>query len=148
MSDFSEILEMEEPKNQKTPEMVRVLAILSYIGNGFWILAFLAIVMVISSDASIFDELLGNRVDRNAVATIFTVALGIAFILGVLCIYGAYKMYRGFKSGFIFYAIGNSLWALLLLIGTINGGQNSNYLVLLISIGFIVGFGSQLKNLR
>ncbi|WP_066757938.1 hypothetical protein [Crocinitomix algicola] len=148
MSDFTEVLESNEPSQQNVPEVVKVLAIFSYIGNGFWILAFLVIYMMMRMNSNELAALMNINMASDYFVNIFLIVFILASILGGLCIYGAALMSKGLKKGFTFYAIGNGIWVLILLIGSLENGPLSNYIILLISAVFILVFGMQLKHLR
>ena len=80
------------------------------------------------------------------------VALVIAFLflvaLNGLAILGVTKMMKGKKGGFILYAIMNGIWALLILLGAQNGENPAGSIIVgLVSVGFIVAFGMQMKNM-
>ena len=146
MSEFDEILESERIEKKQVPELVKVLSIISYVGNGFWALAFFIIMILVFSNNSVIDEMTQGRLDIGGMGGI--IAGAFLFVIGMcaICIVGAYKMHQGKKNGFIYYAIGNSIWALLLFAG--NGGQITNIIIGLISVGFVLGFASKLKELR
>ena len=77
-----------------------------------------------------------------AVAIVFLLLIA----LNVLGIVSAVKMSKGKKSSFVLYAIVTGLWALLMLLGAANGNV-LNIISGLASIGFIVAFGMQMKNM-
>lgn len=148
MEDFNEVLETQEASTKPVPEIVKVLAILSYIGNGFWILAFGWMYFYMSSNLALFEELVQGRIDTEVLTTVILTAFLVSLGLGILSIVGAAKMAKGKKNGFIFYAIGNGLWVALLLFGSLDNGQATNYILILVSVAFLVLFGSHLKNLN
>jgi hypothetical protein len=137
---MDDILESVDNKSKEVPQVVKTLSILAYVGNGFWGLMILILMLMVMSNASFFEDLVGVSLPLGAL-------YGAMFVIIVLCalsIVGANYMSKGRKSGFWIYAIANGIWALLLL----PSGEPSNIGIAAISIGFIIGFGAQLKNLN
>jgi hypothetical protein len=146
---MDEIIDLGESQNKEVPQAVKTLAILSIVGSSLWILILLIIMFYFMSAGSALGAL-GGSMFADAMAAIL---IGFLFFIGlnVGSLIGAIKMMKGKKSMFILYAIMNGIWALLFLI-TI-GNQNDTLslmltlLTALSSIGFIIGFGTQMKNM-
>jgi magnesium-transporting ATPase (P-type) len=127
---------------KSVPQIVKTLAIFSYIGNAIWALLFVIVVLAIESMMSQFI----NRLDAPGMSTdqLMTFMVIVCLVILLMCIVsiiGTVRMTRGKKSGFYMYAIANGIWVILLLMG----GTPQGIVVGLISLGFIIGFGMQLK---
>ena len=68
-------------------------------------------------------------------------AIVFVLILSLLSLFGAIKMWNMKKSGFIMYAIGIGIWAILCIIGM-------SWLAAIVSIGFIVMYEMNLKHMK
>ena len=146
---MDEIIDLGESQNKEVPQGVKTLAILSIIGSSLWTLILLVFMLYIFSVGSAFGGMAGGMfADAMAgivIAFLFLIGLNVGSLIGAI------KMMKGKKSMFILYAITNGIWALLFLI-TI-GNQNDSLslmfslLTALSSIGFIIGFGTQMKNM-
>lgn len=146
MSDFDEILETEEDKvTQGVPELVKVLAILSYIGHGFLIIIMLVgMAFFASASNSSLGALMGAQMNGmlGVIIVIFILFIG----LSIISIIGAAKMQKGKKIGFVLFAIGSGLLGVFFLL---SGAQQFTNLVLgFIIIGMVIAFGTQLKHLK
>ncbi|MEX1002645.1 MAG: hypothetical protein WDZ35_11065 [Crocinitomicaceae bacterium] len=131
--------------NQEVPQSVKTLGIISIIGSSLWgliMLIALFYVMVASASLGRFLPIADPGGMMAAIIIVFLLLIA----LNVFGIVGASKMMKGKKSGFILYAIVTGLWALLMLLS----GANGAWLAIvsgLASVGFIVGFGMQMKNM-
>ena len=146
MSDFDEILETEEDQiTGVIPELVKVLAILSYIGHGFLIIIMLiGMAFFASASSSNLGGIMGAQMNGmiGVIIVIFILFIG----LSIMSIIGAVKMQKGKKIGFVLFAIGSGLLGVVFLL---SGAEQFINLVLgLIMIGLVVAFGTQLKYLK
>lgn len=89
-------------------------------------------------------RIMGSQVDGFMTILIVVFLLFIGF--SVISIIGAAKMHKGKKIGFVLFAIGSGLLGLLFLLGAAQ--QMSNLILGLITLGLVVGFATQLKQLR
>tara|TARA_B110000046_G_C12944895_1_gene377506 strand:+ start:157 stop:594 length:438 start_codon:yes stop_codon:yes gene_type:complete len=145
MEDYNEILETEETQPTGVPDAVKVLAIISYIGHGFLIIIFLiSMAFFATASGSNVARIMGSQVDGFMTILIVVFLLFISF--SVISIIGAAKMHKGKKIGFVLFAIGSGLLGLLFLLGAAQ--QMSNLILGLITLGLVVGFATQLKQLR
>ena len=145
---MDEILE-EQNAPQETPQIVKFLAIFSYIGNGLWGLFLLLMIATLSSYESMFSGLLPGGAGSSEMASfmmMIKVILGLFIVTCIVSIIGTVKMGQGKRSGFFMYAIANGIWGLLFAYSGVTGGGMEALVIGLASIGFIVGFGSQLKS--
>ena len=141
---FDEVLE-ESAQPKGVPTIVKTLAIISYVGNTLWALLFLIVALALNS----FKSMLVNRLDAPAMSTdqlmnYILIASIVIVLICIVSIIGAAKMTKGSKTGFYLYAVANGLWTVILLLG----GTPQGIVCGLISLGFIVGFGMQLKNFK
>lgn len=88
------------------------------------------------------ERLIGVGLGEQKGVLIFTFLVMLA--LCIVPIFGCIKMSKGLKSGFYMYVAANGLWVLLNIIAA----TPQNIFVGLVSLGFIIGFGSQLKHLK
>lgn len=138
MEDTLENLNAEKPT---VPQAVKTLSIFAYIGNGFWGLVILIVILWALAASASFERIMNLQVLEPGAL----LAGGlIAVVLCALPIFGAAMMTKGKKSGFWLYAVSNGLWVLL----NFASGVPQNIFVGAISLGFIIGFATQLKNLR
>lgn len=148
MEDFEEIIDQGGNANKEVPQAVKTLGILSIIGSSLFGLIFLIAMFWVIGASSAMGRLFPIADPAGLMVAIIVVfLLFIAFnVLGIL---GVVKMMKGKKGGFILYAIVTGLWALLLLVGSINNPSNPTMGVLMgvSSIGFIIAFGAQMKNM-
>jgi hypothetical protein len=138
------------PGNQEVPQGVKTLAILSIVGNSLWLLIFLLAMMYFLVIASSFGGMMGSFMG-DFMGLFVAVMLGLS-TLHILGLVAAVKMMKGSKGAFIMYAIVTGLWALLCLLLISNGGGNTGGVMLYVisalsSIGFIIGFGTQMQNM-
>ena len=143
MTEFNDDVLEGTVEIKTVPQVVKTLAILSYVGNGLWTL--LLLIMAFALNA--FMGELVNRLDAPTMSTdqLMTLIMIGCLVLAVFCILsivGAAMMTKGKKSGFVLYAIGNGIWTLLMIMG----GTPQGIVFGVISLGFILGFGMQLKN--
>ncbi|MBI3134295.1 MAG: hypothetical protein HYZ14_06415 [Bacteroidetes bacterium] len=138
---MEDTLETLNEKPVAVPQAVKTLAILAYIGNGLWAVVFLGVFFWMMAASSEFERLLG-------VGSLPIGVVGIAiFLVVAMCtlgIIGAFQMAAGKKLGFWLYLVGNGIWVLM----NLGSGQGENIGMAVISIGFIVGFGANLKSLK
>lgn len=143
---MDESLENIELKPAEVPQGVKTLAILSYIGNAFWFLIIVAVLMwaLVSPDsfARFITQGTEDRLYIDPMGILVGMIVGITIC--TLPIFGAAMMYKGKKSGFWLFLIPNILWVIL----NFSSRETANMMIALITIGFIVGFAVQLKNLR
>lgn len=140
MDETLENIKVEETP-QVVPQVVKTLAILAYIGNAFWGIAIVGVLMWAMSGAASFEKLMRMQViDTGALL----VGGLVAVIICIVPIIGAVFMAKGRKLGFWLYVSANGLWVLL----NFASGVPQNIVVGAISLGFIIGFATQLKNLR
>jgi hypothetical protein len=142
MSDTIDDVLEDSNGPKSVPQVVKTLAVFAYIGNAIWALLFLILVLALES----MSGMLVNRMEAPGLSTdqLMTYILIVCVVFVVVClvsIIGAAKMTKGKKSGFYMYAGSNGLWTILLLLG----GTPQGVVVGLISLGFIVAFGMQLK---
>jgi len=144
MTYSDDILEIIPEGQKETPILVKVLAILSLVGNGIVLLIYLIGFGFI---------LLGNGFSRAGSQPagmseygMFGLGLLVMAAFCVPCVIGVIKMFKGKKNGFLPYVIANSIWVLFVFFGfrgelifiLLGGG----------SIAFIVLFATQRKNLN
>lgn len=142
---MEEVIEdINDNKVQEIPQAVKVLAILTYVGNGLILLALLFFAAFFSSVGARFGAF---RAIGGEMGIIVAVFLFVA-LLCVGAIVGAIKMHKGQKSGFTIYAISNGIYIALALIGLVNNPQPNNFVGPLITIGFFIGFYNNLKYLK
>jgi hypothetical protein len=143
---MDESLENIETKPLEVPQALKTLAILSYIGNAFWGIAIFAVLMWALVAPERFEEFItqgsNERLDLDPLGIIVGIVVGL--VVCAMPIVGAAMMTKGKKSGYWIYLIPSLLWVIL----NLSSGQTQNIIISLITVGFIVGFATQLKHLR
>jgi len=144
-----EIIDQTGGQNQEeVPQAVKVLSILSIVGSSLWgLLLLILMFMFLGAGGSSFGGLfaLGAGGMVAILVVVFLIMLG----LNVGTLIAAIKMMNGSKKAFILYAICNGIWALLVLLGASNNpNPTGSILVGLVSAGFIVALGMQMKNMK
>ena len=137
-----EIIDGNAGGTGEVPQALKTLGILSIVGNSLWALLILIGMFWIlgaTGGASIIPGM------GDAIALVVIVCL-VSILLNVLGLMGAMKMMKGNKGGFVLYAVATGIWALLMLLAGIQGDIVS-LLSAVVSIGFIIAFNMQLKNL-
>jgi len=139
---MDEILEnIKDNTPVKVPQVVKTLAIFSHIGNAFWGIVILVIFFWALGSPASFKDTFNLTVEAK---TAFIVGVLLLISIIIICIIGVVQMTRGKKSGFWMYLITNGLWVIVGFLAA----TPQNITVAAISLGFIFGFASQLKNLR
>jgi hypothetical protein len=155
---------LEEPK--KLPDMINVLTILTFIGNG---LAIIFLIIGIARAKSTYDQVIANQdkmaqmpswvqtlqgPDAVAVATKnyenrVPITL-LTFIGCALCIYGAIEMRRLKKNGFYIYLIGDivPLIAAYIFIGAFYFAGIRLFFSVFFIILFLLLYATQLKHMK
>lgn len=143
---MNESLENLEVKPTEVPQAVKTLAIFAYIGNAFWGIVIAVIMMWALTAAESFSRFMeqgtGERLYIDPMGILVGMIVGL--IICILPIFGAAMMSKGKKSGFWLYLIPSLLWVIL----NISSGDTPNIVIGLITVGFIVGFATQLKALK
>ncbi|MEO9532121.1 MAG: hypothetical protein ABJG68_06655 [Crocinitomicaceae bacterium] len=146
--DDLDLLDEQVTENKEVPQVVKTLSILSIVGNSLWLLIFLIAAFYVLAFASAFGGLAGGLF-----AGFFAIAAIIFFLILMLHVLGliaAIRMMNGSKGAFILYAVTNGLWSLLCLMSAVNDRQDNQMFSVfcgLVSIGFIVMLGIQMKNM-
>lgn len=151
--DAEDIIDQSGGQNQEVPQAVKTLSILSIIGSSFWSLFWLIgmfwMIGAVSnylSAASTMGSMLPIADPSGAVLVLVIVFL-ILIGMNVGTLIAAVRMMQG-KKAFILYAICNGLWSLLCLMTLGNQADPTiPALTGLAGIGFIIGFGVQMKNM-
>ena len=98
MEEFDEVLE-DTGAPVEVPNVVKTLAIISYVGNGLYGLLFLAVVFLLESFKSMFV----NNIENADLNTDQLMNLLVIVFIGVVlsciaCIIGAFQMTKGRSS--------------------------------------------------
>ncbi len=142
---MDESLENIEIKPVVVPQAVKTLAIFAYIGNAFWAIAIVAVLMWALVDAESF----GRAITQNSSERIYIEPMGIlvgmivGIVICVLPIVGAAMMSKGKKSGFWLYLIPSILWIIL----NFASAEIPNMWLAIFTLGFVIGFATQVKHL-
>lgn len=135
-------------KTSHRSALFNVMSILSYIGNGIWTLLFLVLFIgCLSNGAAMMKNVSMDAVFGGVVA-FFAILSALIILLCVVSMVGMAKMGKGKRSGFILYAISNGIWALLIFYAAAGDGGMGFIIGGLISLGFIVYFGSTFRKLN
>ena len=97
---------------KKKNSSLKVVALLSYLANGFWALMFLLLFLGCIINAGKVEEVV--QMDGVFEGLIYVMA-GISIVMvmiSILCIYGLSELVKGNKSGTRIYLICNSIWVL------------------------------------
>ncbi len=146
---MQDIIDQGSVGSKEVPQAVKTLGILSIIGSSLWGLIFLIAIFWFMSNTAGLAALLPGM---NEMMTLVYGIMALLVLMNVLGIIGAVRMMGGKKSGFILYVVPTALWAILLLFSSMNATQEGGNPMLLVvsavaSIGFIVAFGMQMKNM-
>ncbi len=141
---MEDIIDQGNTGGQGVPQAVKTLGILSIVGSSLWGLLILIAMFWIMGQTSGLSALFPP--EMASMMTAIYVVMVIMVALNALGIMGAMKMMKGNKGGFTLYAVVTGLWALLLLLAGLQGDLLS-IVSALASIGFIIGFGMQMKNM-
>ena len=171
MENFETILDEEvELNQQKRPVFLTVLCILTFVGSGFGILSALMAFTGFSDIESTlnrsdpFNQVVINNVDITAMQSLQNWVNILSLLSCILCLSGALVMWRLKKFGFILYVAGHAatLFATYMSLGLMKmmgeimpmaemGGMMQTMgaavfvVTLIISIGFIIMYGVNLK---
>lgn len=154
---MSETLDGNESTGERSG-LLSALCVLTFIGSG--VTAILGLIGIFASGWVM--SILGGEVDKAiaeggggaaasaagaeaegilAMGTGILIAVFVVVLLfGLLKLFGAIKMWKLQKSGFWMYTIPSAILIILMLVG-------GSYLGGIIGIGFIVGFGMNLKHM-
>lgn len=146
-NDTLDIVEDAGVENAK--KQIKTLAILTYVGSAIWILLILVVLMTFESyfgtatkAVNTYGDAQAQEVMNEASGLMNVVRIIIIALMGicVLSIVGAYKMTKLQHSGFVLYAVGTGIFALLLLVGAFQGQGEANMLVPYLTVGLSVLF--------
>jgi hypothetical protein len=146
MSDelSDELVDAGSTSNGGVPQVVKTLSILSIVGNSVWALIMLIFTLWFLGASSSLGRMM--PVGMGEMMGIVIIILLLMLALNVVGLIAAIKLGKGQKSSFILYAIVTGIWGLLMLLSGFQGSILA-LLCAVSSIGFIVAFGMQLKNM-
>ena len=135
-----------EIQEVKRPALLTVACILTMIWSGLW--AFIFLIGVIASGwiGSLIEGYVPGL--GNLGGMVIIIVCLVAFIFFGLSLWGAIKMIGLKKSGFILYVIPNGLMLIGQLGGIFTAYSLGSLIYLLVSIGFIVIYALNLKNMK
>jgi tryptophan-rich sensory protein len=135
-----------EIQEAKRPALLTVACILTIIWSGLW--ALLSLIGIFASGwlAGMLESYMSGLGALGGAA--FLIVFIILFVLFGLSLWGAIKMLGLKKGGFIMYVIPNGLMLLFQIIGIFSAFSFGSFLYLLVSIGFIVLYAMNLKNMK
>jgi hypothetical protein len=119
-------------------KQLKTLAILTYVGSALWIIMFLIVLMAVetyfgtaSKAVDTYGDSRAEEVMDEASGFMNIIRLVIVALMGicVLSMIGAYKMTKLQHTGFVLYAIGTGIFALLLLVGAVQGQGEANMVI-------------------
>lgn len=139
----NDVLDSQQPaKSGKAPTIITVLAIFSFIGSGIWAILLLwgianfeSFISTVPAEAFAFGG--GDVVNMIRIILIALLLINIGTIVGPA------MMLKMKKRGFIIYVVCNGLWAILFIIS----GDVNSIILGLISVAFIFGYASKLKEM-
>lgn len=142
----------EGPKlNVKVPNAVKTIGTLSIIGSSLWI------VILLLSLYYLMNTFSGSfYFAQGALLNMMYFIFGLMIVLNVMGIIGAAKIMSGSKGAFMLYSITTGIWALIMLYvsysmmseGVSEVVDSTLFIVSgIVSIGFILLFGMQMKNM-
>jgi hypothetical protein len=164
-TDQSADLLNQTPEEQKRPEMLNVLTILTFIGSGIGIISGIYGYFSAARSYQTLQDVQSKLEDAPAIVKSMTgpavlelarkqlenrMPIMLLTLLGcALCIYGALRMRSLKKSGFSIYLIGELLPIIvsIIFLGMGSFGPFMVVLTLLFPIVFIILYATQLKNL-
>lgn len=143
-----DLLDAEEEVIKEVPQGVKTLAILSIVGNSLWLLVFLIIGFYFLIFASAFGGLAtGIFAGFFILVVVFYLLLMMLHVLGLIA---SIRLLNGRRGAFILYAVSTGLWGLICLMSSVQKYQDNDMFMILsglVSIGFVVGLGIQMKNM-
>lgn len=130
---------------KRRPGGLTALCILTFIWSGLFTLISLIGMFGAGAFISYFESnwSLGGALTTSIIMVFFFVI----FIFNGLSLFGAIKMFKLKKSGFIMYAISNGIMALVLIYSVIIAFTPIAVIYLLISLLFLVLYGLNLKHM-
>ncbi len=143
---------MQEPKR---PQFLTVLCILSYIWSGFIILC---LILGLAFSGLIFEfvekavngdgDMHMNEMQIQGMGKLiemgqgtFVAIMGAYIVAMIISLLGVIKMWKLQKAGFYFYSVINGL-------GIIYGIYDGSYVGSILSLAFIVMYGTNLKHMK
>jgi tryptophan-rich sensory protein len=135
-----------EVQEVKRPALLTVACILTMIWSGLW--ALLSLIGIFASGwlAGMLESYMSGLGALGGAA--FLIVFIVLFVLFGLSLWGAIKMMGLKKGGFILYVIPNGLMLLFQIIGIFSAFSFGSFIYLLVSIGFIVIYAMNLKNMK
>jgi tryptophan-rich sensory protein len=135
-----------EVQEVKRPALLTVACILTMIWSGLW--ALLSLIGIFASGwlAGMLESYMSGLGALGGAA--FLIVFIVLFVLFGLSLWGAIKMMGLKKGGFILYVIPNGLMLLFQIIGIFSAFSFGSFIYLLVSIGFIVIYALNLKNMK
>jgi hypothetical protein len=143
---MDESLENIEITPVVVPQTVRTLAIFTYIGNALCALIILIVLMWALSSPVSFSSYITQGSTERLYFDPMGVVIGVlvTIVVCALPIAGAAMMAKGKKTGFWIYLIPNLIWIII----NFTSGESTNIFFGFITIGFAIGFATQLKHLK
>jgi hypothetical protein len=135
------------PEKKGRPGLLVALCICTFIWSG--IMAIFSLIGIIASGmfADLFREYLGGA--AAVIGGYIAIIMAVSFIFWFLSLFGAIKMFKLKKSGFVFYVIPNCLM-LIIQIALIYFMPSAHWIVYLytfVSVLFIVLYAANLKRM-
>lgn len=124
------------------PGILTALCICSLIWGGLMML--LSLIGIFASGWIM--SLLGG-IGGGAIGGYFAIIMVVSLLFWFLSFFGALKMMKLKKSGFIMYAIPNGLMLIFQIIGIVSAFTPFSLIYLLVSIVFLVLYGMNLKHM-
>lgn len=130
----------------KRPGLLTAACILTMIWSGLWTLFSLIGVFASGWIGGLVEGYVPGM--GNLGGAVILIACIISLILWGLSLWGAIKMIGLKKGGFIMYIIPNGLMLLFQLIGLFTSFTFGSFFYFLVSIGFIIIYAMNLKNMK
>lgn len=145
MTDQNDIIDVVK---QRSPEnkLFRVMAMLSYIGNCIWGFFFLFLFIACIINGALLANSESFNAIFNGLIVLFAILSFVIVVLCVLSIIGMYRLQKGKHSGFVLYAIANTLWAIIIIYAS--KGSWGYIIPGVISAGFVLYFGFYTMQLK
>lgn len=121
---------------------LKVLSIFSYIGKGTLLLfSFITLYLLYTQEDLFKDQIRDADISTSDFIQMGKILFGLFAVTSIACIMGLVKYMGGSRTGFIIYAASNGIFILIFILS-----MDILMILGLVSLGFTVFFGRQLKN--
>lgn len=135
----------------KRPAFLTVICILSFVGIGFAVLGYIGAFALLGMAESAMSSMEGMAEEMGATVTtgpstgVIWAYIVVGFLTAIVSLIGVLQMWKLKKMGFTLYA-GATVVGMIM--GIVYAGVAASIVGIIISIGFIVMYGLNLKHMK